>query len=154
MIQTVQTRFGFPHGNCLMACVSSITEISLDNLPDLFDETCWFDPETRKWRHDYKDRDWWTVLREALNRRGWDIMYRDVSNLSVYAARGMPQGWSIACGPSPRAKVVNSDGENAGHTVVCWNGGVVWDPHPSGDGLAGPVEDWIIMLPPLFFTPR
>ena len=35
-----QTKFGYPEGNCLMACVASILEVGLDDLPDLFERCC------------------------------------------------------------------------------------------------------------------
>lgn len=63
----------------------------------------------------------------------------DVYPLRTDGADWTPQGWSIASGPSPRFGGL--------HAVVAYHGQVAHDPHPSGDGLAGEIEDFIILVP-------
>lgn len=41
MRPVLQTRFGFPSGNCLLACVASILEVPLEEVPDGWDEEGW-----------------------------------------------------------------------------------------------------------------
>lgn len=124
-----------------MACVASVLEVGLDDLPDLYQ------------RCHVNDGDWWTILREHVARFGWEAMYLGQTYLGVgestrTPAELAPPGWSIAGGDSPRSDVLDEDGENAGHAVVAKDGELVHDPHPSGDFLAGPVEDWIILIGP------
>ena len=45
-------------------------------------------------------------------------------------------GWHVMTGPSPRTRKLGTY-----HSVVGWNGEVVWDPHPRRDGLCG-VSSW------------
>jgi len=141
MVPVTQTRVGYPEGNCFMAAIASVLEVSLDDLPDLFDECCeWH--EDGRWDHG----DWWGVTRGAVRSLGWDIVY-----IPTKDHKGVPPGYSIAGGPSPRKDVVNGDGKNAGHAVVCLDGRMIHDPHPSGDGLDGNVVDeWYIFLVPPF----
>lgn len=54
-----QTQFGWPHGNCFMACVASIMEVGLDDLPDLYEPT-----------KDDKAH-WWNVFMDAIRGYGW-----------------------------------------------------------------------------------
>lgn len=132
MRPVTQTRFGWPEGNCLMACVASILEVDLEALPDLYEA-----------QQEREDGSWWNALHEALKERGWSCVY--VGWDTDIAA---PQGYAIAGGDSPREDVVNDKGENAGHTVVVKDGRVVHDPHPSRDGLGGTPNDYIVLLPP------
>lgn len=136
-----QTRFGYPEGNCLMACVASVLEVPLELLPDLWE------------REKAGDDDWWMILRTALAEHGWEAIYLhpeyvSATNESRTSADLAPQGYALAGGPSPRESTVNEDGENAGHVVVAEDGQIVHDPHPSRDGLGGPVRDWIVLIPP------
>lgn len=136
-----QTKFGYPEGNCVMACVASILEVELEGLPDLYE------------REKEGDDDWWMTLRHALAEYGWEAVYLHPEYISATdedrtPADLAPPGLAIACGDSPREDVVNDEGENAGHAVVARDGYLAHDPHPSRDGLGGPVEDWILLIPP------
>lgn len=119
-----QTKFGSADGNCLMACLASILECSLEELPELTPA------------HD--DGSWWNVVREAARERGWWAIY--YGQESDQFPRVAPQGYAIAGGRSPRLP--------EGHCVVALDGMIVHDPHPSRVGLDGPIEDWIVLLPP------
>lgn len=132
-----QTRFGYPEGNCVVACVASILEVALDELPDLHDV------------YHEEGRNWWKALRAGVRRHGWEAMYLGETYLDGVDPRELaPQGYAVAGGDSPREETVDEDGENAGHAVVALDGELVHDPHPSDDFLGGPVEDWILLIPP------
>ncbi len=129
-----QTKFGYPEGNCLMACVASILEVALDELPDLFERCCTVREDGITW----DDGDWWEVLQEGVAAHGWTASYE--------AARydmPHPPAYAIAGGPGGRA--FDEKGVDVGHCVVCLNGEMVHDPHPDKTGLAGPIEDWILL---------
>ena len=140
MIPVDQTKSGYPKGNCVMACVASILEVSLDDLPDLFERCCSYDEEKAIWNHDKEN--WWDVLLEGVQSFGWEVTF-----VNRNASRVYPQGYAIAGGDTPREDVVNERGENVGHSVVYLDGKMIHDPHPSRDGLKGPIQDWIILLP-------
>ena len=137
--KVVQTRFGYPEGNCLMACVASILEVPLEELPDLHEECDTWNEEEEKW---VWEGDWWGVLSEAVKARGWKA-------LGVKEGHLAPWGFAIAGGDSPRADVVDEEGKNVGHVIVCLDGKPWHDPHPSGAGLGGPIQDWILLIPPM-----
>lgn len=125
-----------------MAAVASIMEVSLDDLPDLFDTCCEWDGESGEWKEG--DEHWWNVLRGGVKAHGWEAVY-----VGEYASDNYPMGYAIGGGDSPRPSTVTEDGKNAGHVCVFLDGELVWDPHPSGAGLASGPDDWIILLPPL-----
>jgi hypothetical protein len=112
-----QTEFGLELGNCLMACVASICEVSLASLPVL------------TWKHD--DGSWWEVLSEALLTHGHSPRF--VTNVPMIA----PPGYHIARGISPRG---------LSHAVVALDGEIVHDPHPSREGIAS-IEHWVLLMP-------
>lgn len=94
-----------PNG-CYSACVSSITGIPLEDLPQPTDEEL-----THEHWHAYNNR-----LHAVLRAKGW---------FKVYVA-DVPLGFSIASGPGPR---------ELEHSCVALDGEVVHDPHPDGGGL-------------------
>ncbi len=130
-----QTKFGYPEGNCLMACVASILEVGLDALPDLF-EMCCTSQEKDGTVH-WDDGDWWSMLRGGVAVHGWDAVYRGDH------PENAPSGYAIAGGPGGRA--LDERGQDRGHCVVYLDGVMVHDPHPDKTGLSGPIEDWILL---------
>lgn len=109
------------HGNCHAACIASILELPLEDVPALEDMGhewsnalsifliergyCW---HGTFWATD--DPDWWQHLTERC--KGVD-------------------GFYMVWGGSPRAHV------KRGHSVVYQDGAMVHDPHPDGAGLRG-----------------
>ncbi len=92
MIAVVQTKFGDPDGNCLEACIATITGIDLVEIPHFLD-------------------DWFEAYSAWLRLRGWCAAWWDSGAGSV------PPGVAIAAGPGPRGlrhSVVVRDG-NAVH---------------------------------------
>ena len=87
-----QTRFGDPDGNCLAACVATITGLPLEDFPPLKSEAWLFH--------------WNAWLRE----RGWTMDWWRVGQGEV------PAGFSVCSGTSPRGdfhhSVVYLDGKH------------------------------------------
>ena len=100
-----QTKLGPPDGNCFAACVASIFEVPLDDVPNFI--------ETDNWQN---------ALDEWLNERG-------MCSLSIlpFEKEIKPRGYSILSG-IPREKTVE-------HCVVAWDGVMVWDPSPTPLGV-------------------
>lgn len=127
MIPIDQTRFGLPGGNCFQACLASILELPLAEVPDAANADL------------SEAMGWFRVLRPWLALRGLGI---------VVIAPGQPSIWFtqgailIAGGKSPRAP---DHPEGYGHCVVMRNGTVLHDPHPSRAGLHGEPEEYYIL---------
>lgn len=124
-----QDRFGAPDGNCWTACVASIAERSLADLGHLQEAYRAFAEchENREWKE--RDR-WWSEVMGDLARMGFCLIR--------LPAETVPRGYSVMSGLAPRGLQ---------HSVVALDGVMVHDPHPSRDGLSGPVEDWEVLLP-------
>lgn len=105
--------------DCLMACVASIIECSLQDLPVLGDQ--------------HRDGSWYEVVQSSLREKGFELVYTD--NYPAF----LPYGYHIGAGPSPR-------GCTGGHAVVCLDGRIVHDPHESNAGIAF-VEYWCLIYP-------
>lgn len=137
MKPVMQTGFGYPEGNCFMASVASVIECELSDLPDLFSECCVWDDGKTVWNDDKNH--WWDVTQRGLKKLGWYI-------LTIYPATGVPAGYALAGGDSPRAETVNEEGKKVGHIVVVLDGKLVHDPHPDGTGLLGePTEHYVLV---------
>lgn len=130
----MQTKFTSPdqsvHGNCLAACLASLLELPLEQVPALEDAgERWFnvmyeflqahgcDYRGTKYTGPSSNRFWWEFLLER--------------NIGI-------DGYFIVGGKSPRAWVVR------GHAVIYKDGVMVHDPHPSGAGLLE-VEDVMLI---------
>lgn len=130
MIPITQTKFGYPEGNCFASCIASIFELPLDVFPP--HPTADVNPETNVWY------EFWSK---------W-LRQHNVSYLSVPTGgenwEWKPQGFVIGAGISPRT---DETGYQFHHAVVCLDGRVVHDPHPSRAGLRGYPEYWDIFYP-------
>lgn len=105
MIPVYQTKF-HPEGNCLTACIASLLEIPLENVPH------------------HLGNDWFTKYNRFLAgpnfnlklvRFPWDDECESLD------------GYAIAVGPSPRGDWY--------HAVVHYNSELVHDPFEGGEGL-------------------
>lgn len=118
MIPVQQTDTELGRGNCLAACVASILELPIAEVPNfrLADDA-------------------WGALQDWLASRGL-LAIRCLID-GVYLA-SMPSVYCVLTGPSPRNPV--------NHAVVglcdCGTVRIVHDPHPEDTGLAGPAQ-WI-----------
>lgn len=122
-----QTIFGWPSGNCFAACVASILELSLDEVPNfMLNHETWFD-DTYRW----------------LAARGYTVLYvkRDAVASGQVDPRPLIEAghYFILGGLSPR-------GEHL-HCVIEHRNVVVHDPHPSRAGLVSAWEDFMVILP-------
>ena len=120
MIQVEQTEFGARRGNCFAACIASILEVSLLDVPDLASMQ--------------RDGEWFHALTAWL-----------IDKFQMYPVwlepgnEWWPQGLAIMSADSPRVK--------ERHAVVTENGKVVWDPHPMRSMGVGQTRGWLIFVP-------
>jgi hypothetical protein len=103
-------------GNCFQACVASIMELSIDEVPHFCDHPNW-----------PSNFDYWL---DAYNLYWVEFM----------CPNGGPDGRSeywghhIISGPSPRGDFL--------HAVVGVGDTIIHDPHPSRDGVLGLPSEW------------
>ena len=118
MKPVMQTDETFETGNCGEACLASILEIKLSDIPPLHN------PEDPTDGHTYCKN-----LREFVSQFG--LSYIDLAmNEGHKPEEFFKDCWVIATGLSPRA----TEGWHR-HGVVWRNGKIVHDPHPSNAGL-------------------
>lgn len=101
-----QTKFKPPDGNCMQACIASVLELDLDDVPNFVDA----------------QSGWWEQLTEWLGKRGltpWHFSWGP-------DWRPEPGMWHLIDGPSPRGEYL--------HVVVGRGGDVVHDPYPGWTG--------------------
>jgi len=100
-------------GDCLRACLASVLELPIASVPHFAQETV-------------GSADFWNAVYDWLDERGLNWKHTDYHDL--VAGR-----FYIVGGPSPR------DGH---HAVISDGLSIVFDPHPSNDGLAGDYKEW------------
>lgn len=118
MMLQQQTTFGGAEatdaekGNCFAACIASVLEVELATLPNFV-----------LWNKQDDDDRWWLRTQQHLH---------DHHGVTLFYSASPVRDWlpeyvlTIASGPGPRGHR---------HCVVHDGGGMVHDPHPSGDGL-------------------
>jgi len=117
MIPVKQTKFtskdGMIHGNCMAACLASLFEVNIKDVPALGDMPV---------------GEWHIPFYEFLNKHGYDSLgvEEDIKEMNNY--NGV-DGFFMVAGKSPRSYVEN------GHAVIYKNGKIIHDPHPSNDGI-------------------
>lgn len=137
MINVFQTKKHNPptsRGNCFAACIASILEISIDDVPPIEDI------------HDFNDKEAGTdvfrkVLATWLKSRGLAARQYDVPE--SIAHRHAPIGYAIGTAPSPRGPWL--------HSCVFLHGELVHDPAGPDVTPINPADivDWI-KLEPIF----
>ena len=114
-----QTKFGgseapeSEQGNCYAACLASIFEVGLEDVPD-FTGTI-------------MGGGWFFVLQKWLKARNLSLLILDVGTKFI----DLPAGYSIASVKSHT--LANPDD---GHVVVLHNGQLVHDPQPKNAGMS------------------
>ena len=108
-----QTIINDATGNCFAACVASILELSIDEVPNFM--------ETRN----EVEGGWYIAAWQWLQNRGYTLRHTQLG------ANQYPEGYWIASGVSPRFP-------DRHHAVVYLGAVMTHDPHPSRVGLAGP----------------
>lgn len=130
MIRVDQTVFEVPGGNCFSACVASLLELPIEQVPYFMGDEP-FDTEPRD--------DWFPTLLDWLEPRGWWAVPVPLNN------DWRPSGLCILSGKSPRG--------DFDHSVVAMGRGcgepleVVHDPHPSRAGVTSLVD--VVLLVPI-----
>jgi len=113
MIKTYQTKTvaNDGEGDCLAACIASILERPLRHINA---------PST-------KDPQYWSKLDTSLARIGYRLV----------RPKKRPKGYAIAYGPGERIYPAGHDLEFTSiiHAVVVFNGQLIHDPFPFGEGL-------------------
>ena len=111
-----QTKLKPPKGNCWAACVASVLECGLEEVPDVEFEQMDAGAESPD------------VLRFWKEWREW-LADRNLGILCVTMGKGvpLPRGYVIFTGRSPRGAW--------DHSVVYHDGELCHDPHPEGGGI-------------------
>jgi hypothetical protein len=124
-----QTTFGSQHGNCWAACIASVLELRLDELPDISPAD--------------DNVNWWDDWVGWFKTEGIQFFYMDFAGDTPWI---MTEGTHvILSGKSPRAK---AEGKNFLHCIVARyelsNGKhyfrFVHDPYPD----SGPPSQWFV----------
>jgi len=98
-----QTTFGFPGGNCQQACLASMFDLNLNEIPRWGVRSGW-----------YEQFSLWCIDNLGLQPIDIDISKSDVDPVGYYIING------------------KSKNGNFWHSVVGCGGKVVHDPHPNG----------------------
>lgn len=113
MIPIRQDKFVAPdgtgHGNCQSAAMASLLELPLADVIDTADLL-------------ERGVGFWGPIADWLMERGYTMRFQSAHDEDID-----PSGFTIAMGPSPRG--------DFWHAVVCEDGVIVHDPHPSDAGL-------------------
>ena len=121
MIPVYQTDFGCGRGNCLQACIASILELPLEDVP-----------------HFSLEEEW----REARDNflKQFDLYMIEVDAEACRKIGHHLYGYHIIAGPAPGQPY-----DGLWHAVVGYNGEIVHDPHPKSRGLEKEVQ-WDIFV--------
>lgn len=118
MIKVDQTLFGNGKGNCLPACIATITGIPLDTIPNfcvLYASNQWYF-EMIKWLRPYGLAPWSATL--------------DIDDVKGWVSKQFPDIPWIATGHTARGN----------HSCVFVGGGFYHDPNPCRDGLLDVID--------------
>jgi hypothetical protein len=109
-----QTILAPPDGNCFAACVASVLEMPLDDVPN------------------FVGQDWFQQWQVWLAKRNLQLLTFTIGPYDEWR----PSGYALLGAQSPRGDFL--------HSVVCRDGKIVWDPHPQRDMGVGEWRDWTI----------
>lgn len=123
MKPVIQTQVG-DHGNCFSACLASILELPIEDVPNFFEAQI-IDGAAG----------WWAALRDWLWTRGYGVIV--LNDPCGRLSQSLP-GLLIVSGESPRGRM---------HATIWESGSLVHDPHPEGGGIHSPLD--ISLLYPL-----
>lgn len=114
--KVMQTKFKPPKGNCWAACVASVLEMPLSEMPDVEFES------TEGMPGDEDVKRFWKKWREWLAERNLGLQ-----RMTLGEGHPFPPGILIVTGQSPRGPWQ--------HSVVYRDGELAHDPHPEGGGV-------------------
>jgi len=106
MKPVMQTRISGPLANCFTACLASILELAIEDIPDFYRTV---------------------PASQAIKETNRWLAHRDLQLVTLRSAEHLlPKAYMIAEGLGPRGRR---------HAVVHFGDVAVHDPHPSGEGL-------------------
>lgn len=112
MTPTRQTIFVKDHpkgrGNCQSAAMASVLDLPLNEVIDTTSD-------------EVREAGFWPPIHDWLKVRGLKMVHVEPDDPCLLGR------YSIGVGPSPRGPFF--------HAIVCKNGRMVFDPHPSDDGV-------------------
>jgi len=118
-----QTIFEKGLGDCFRACVASIFEFSIDEMPNFWEQT---QDVSEFWR---LNNNW------MMETRGFKVLHFELLPEDKHVVMDL---LCIAC-----AKTIRGREDHA----VIWKNGLVHDPHPSGVGLAEDPYTFTVFVP-------
>ena len=111
-----------PYGNCWPACIASLLDLPLQDVPQFFHGAT-------------EECHWWDQWQDWLARFGLELQCIEAEHIPNLA----PAGYSIMTVESPRGPYL--------HATIAKDGELVWDPSPKrADGI-GRVVDWALIRP-------
>jgi hypothetical protein len=120
-----QTRLSGTDGNCFAACLASLFEVALDEVPQATPQEL-----------DKHNDDGWLQYTERLNQEF--LLPRGFYIVTFKYDGWKPRGYALLAAQSPR-----HDGL---HSVVCLDGEIVYDPHPRRDMGVGEWKEWDVLM--------
>jgi len=126
-----QTIFDDTYGDCFRACVASIFEFSIEEMPNFWEQT-----------QDLNE--FWQLNDEWLMKnRGFKCFHFQLPSKHKYLIKDL---LCIACAKSLKRNEDEELSELVDHAVV-WKNGLLHDPHPSEAGLAEDPDTFTVFVP-------
>jgi len=118
-------------GDCWRCCIAAMLQLPIDDVPHFL---MWakkngssMHPDTQKW----------------LNERGYCLVQANEFSFPRWAGKGFDGMPVIASGPTSRSKTMREH-----HAVIMLGDKLLYDPHPSEDGLTAVTQMYLVV--PLF----
>lgn len=116
-------------GDCWRCCVAALVELPAEEVPHFLADAI------KDSSHHQMDAD----TQEWLNQQGWYMVEANKYHFHRWARSGFHPPVMIACGPTSRSKKL---GEH--HAVAMRADELLYDPHPSGEGLTAIIHCYLI----------
>ena len=132
MKPTPQTILASPgvRGDCFRACIASILELPIEDVPHFV----------------AIEHDWWGETQRWLAKRGLFAMWLPIRHPDeMHFCNPCEDSYCILAGASPRGNGIKH--AVVGKIVQGWNFEIAYDPHPSQAGLDGPPTSFMIFVP-------
>ncbi len=108
----MQTNITPEEGNCFSACIATVLEIDISEVPNVRNDFAWFQ-----------------IMDKFVSKYGYGLLHMlRIDYVREDAGEWRKKAYIIATGNSPRH-------EDLTHSVVYQNDEMVHDPHPDGGGL-------------------
>ena len=118
MKPVMQDKFGLG-GNCLSACIASLLELPLSEVPSFHGDF----PENTAEDNPEAVQVFWANVHRFLNARGYGMFHMDIDSPEDLK---FMSGYFLIGGKSPRGY---------SHSVIYTKEGLAHDPHPEGGGV-------------------